>query len=170
MTRLKSLSELNGRVCSRAWYVHPHTARGLPLVLIMIITLERVPHTLRSSPLRCMHMQARGTISSATFLQNAQMLVKPEEPSLVAAESSGSTATVAGTFCIGFIGLVRLCANKVPHLTHTHTPHTTHHTPHTTHTHTHTNSEPPFRVRVRVRLAYCIDRNTWRVAARSCRR
>lgn len=39
---------------------------------------------------------ARGTISSATFLQNAQMLVKPEEPSLVAAESSGSTATVAG--------------------------------------------------------------------------
>jgi hypothetical protein len=74
-----------------------------------------------------MHVQARGTISSATFLQNAQMLVKPEEPSLVAAESSGSTATVAGTFCIGLIGLVRLCVN-VPHSTHTHT-----HTRHRTH-------------------------------------
>jgi hypothetical protein len=36
---------------------------------------------------------ARGTISSATFLQNAQVLVKPEAPALVAAESSGTTAT-----------------------------------------------------------------------------
>ncbi len=81
----------------------------------------RTSHTPISFTMYHMHVQARGTISSATFLQNAQMLVKPEEPSLVAAESSGSTAAVAGTFCIGLIGLVRLCANKVPHLTHTHT-------------------------------------------------